>query len=276
MNANEISVWFILAIVGLIAVILGICRISIWVSDKRKTFVLENSLSIKSIKALNQVYKNKFHDLNNAYYHRIRCRSKAAYDRMHYTEELIAFVMSRQSFFDDLLKKVNENIKIYHEYKEDCEYILKREVVVWEKEIYIQIEKELFEKEKIKPICSVNIKIEKEYRSPKGRNFYQDYRIYREQEIATALVKIKDREEYRRSKEYERSKMSDSLRYDIMQRDGFRCVLCGSKASDDIRLHVDHVIPVSKGGKTVKNNLRTLCQSCNLGKRDKYDPNGLN
>ncbi|MBQ6207631.1 MAG: HNH endonuclease, partial [Oscillospiraceae bacterium] len=31
-----------------------------------------------------------------------------------------------------------------------------------------------------------------------------------------------------------------------------------------------------KGGKTVPENLRTLCDQCNLGKSDKYDPKGAN
>ena len=70
--------------------------------------------------------------------------------------------------------------------------------------------------------------------------------------------------------------MTPSLRYDVLKRDGFRCVICGACASDTIKLHVDHIIPVAKGGKTEFDNLRTLCSDCNLGKSDKYDPTGLN
>ena len=65
--------------------------------------------------------------------------------------------------------------------------------------------------------------------------------------------------------------MTDSLRYDVMQRDGFRCQLCGATAADGYKLHVDHIIPVSKGGKTEMGNLRTLCERCNMGKRDKIE-----
>ena len=69
----------------------------------------------------------------------------------------------------------------------------------------------------------------------------------------------------------QRRLMTDSLRYDIMRRDGFRCQLCGSTAQDGVKLHVDHVIPVSKGGKTELPNLRTLCERCNLGKSNKTE-----
>lgn len=74
----------------------------------------------------------------------------------------------------------------------------------------------------------------------------------------------------------ERSKLSASLRYDVLKRDNFRCTICGRSASDGVTLHVDHIKPVSKGGKTEMSNLRTLCDYCNLGKSDKYDPNGTN
>ncbi len=70
--------------------------------------------------------------------------------------------------------------------------------------------------------------------------------------------------------------MSDSIRYDVLKRDAFRCVICGRSAEDGVKLHVDHILPVSRGGKTEMGNLRTLCQSCNLGKRDKYDEYGVN
>jgi 5-methylcytosine-specific restriction endonuclease McrA len=67
----------------------------------------------------------------------------------------------------------------------------------------------------------------------------------------------------------ERAKMSASLRYSILKRDHFKCVLCGRTPEEDgVKLHVDHIIPISKGGKTEYDNLRTLCQDCNLGKSD--------
>jgi len=70
----------------------------------------------------------------------------------------------------------------------------------------------------------------------------------------------------------QRKLVTPSLRYDIMKRDGFRCVICGRRADDGVKLHVDHIKPVSKGGKSTPSNLRTLCQDCNLGKSAKFDP----
>ncbi|MCF7930479.1 MAG: HNH endonuclease [Acholeplasmataceae bacterium] len=68
----------------------------------------------------------------------------------------------------------------------------------------------------------------------------------------------------------QRAIISDDKRYDIMKRDGFKCCICGAKATDGVRLEVDHIMPVSKGGKSTDANLQTLCERCNKGKRDKY------
>lgn len=58
------------------------------------------------------------------------------------------------------------------------------------------------------------------------------------------------------------------LRYQVLKRDNFKCVLCGrSPATDpDVQLHVDHIVAFSLGGKTVPDNLRTACSDCNIGK----------
>jgi hypothetical protein len=63
-----------------------------------------------------------------------------------------------------------------------------------------------------------------------------------------------------------------SLRYKVLTRDKFRCVKCGTSPAVDVqcRLHVDHAMPFSRGGKTTPENLQTLCESCNLGKGNRH------
>jgi 5-methylcytosine-specific restriction endonuclease McrA len=58
------------------------------------------------------------------------------------------------------------------------------------------------------------------------------------------------------------------LRFKVLQRDNFSCKQCGASPAKDqsIELHIDHIIPWSKGGDTVFENLQTLCLKCNLGK----------
>ncbi len=58
------------------------------------------------------------------------------------------------------------------------------------------------------------------------------------------------------------------LRFQVLKRDNFTCVQCGASPAKDqsVELHVDHIKPWSKGGKTIYENLQTLCSKCNLGK----------
>jgi len=58
------------------------------------------------------------------------------------------------------------------------------------------------------------------------------------------------------------------LRFLVMRRDEFRCRLCGASQSATTRLDVDHILPWSKGGDTVFENLQTCCERCNIGKSD--------
>lgn len=63
----------------------------------------------------------------------------------------------------------------------------------------------------------------------------------------------------------ERKSLSKRVRFEVLKRDGFKCVYCGATAPD-VQLHIDHVDPVSKGGSDDFLNLVTSCQACNLGK----------
>jgi hypothetical protein len=64
-----------------------------------------------------------------------------------------------------------------------------------------------------------------------------------------------------------RKNIPAKLRLAVLKRDGNTCTLCGS-SPPGVVLHVDHIVPYSRGGMTEKRNLRTLCASCNLGKND--------
>ena len=48
----------------------------------------------------------------------------------------------------------------------------------------------------------------------------------------------------------------------ILDRDGWRCVLCGASS----RLEVDHIQPLWEGGAEEDSNLRALCKSCHIAR----------
>jgi hypothetical protein len=70
-----------------------------------------------------------------------------------------------------------------------------------------------------------------------------------------------------------REQITLSLRYSILRRDNFKCVLCGRSPATDTStiLEIDHIIPVSRGGTNDPKNLRTTCFECNRGKKDKLE-----
>lgn len=64
-----------------------------------------------------------------------------------------------------------------------------------------------------------------------------------------------------------REPISQKLRHQVLQRDHSKCRRCGQGPEDGVKLMVDHKIPVDWGGKTDLENLWTLCEPCNLGKK---------
>jgi hypothetical protein len=70
----------------------------------------------------------------------------------------------------------------------------------------------------------------------------------------------------------ERRDIPLGMRFKVLIRDRFKCVLCGDHPARnaDCVLHVDHIMPWSRGGKTRQDNLRTLCAACNVGRGNRY------
>ena len=69
----------------------------------------------------------------------------------------------------------------------------------------------------------------------------------------------------------QRALMTKKLREFIKNRDNFTCCNCGNSTHTEpnLLLEIDHIIPVSKGGYTVEENLQTLCWKCNRSKSNK-------
>lgn len=59
---------------------------------------------------------------------------------------------------------------------------------------------------------------------------------------------------------------------EIHERDGYRCHICGRKTRPDYKPshplypHLDHIIPISKGGSHTRDNVACCCHECNIKK----------
>lgn len=120
-----------------------------------------------------------------------------------------------------------------------------------------------------------------EYIAEQEREAEEKKRKALEREKAEIAAKIKERQRKRDLEKQVRQEMLDSGELygeqikrphiprevvdAIYKRDGGRCVYCGSVEN----LHLDHIIPFSRGGATNVENLQLLCQKCNLEKSNK-------
>jgi len=139
---------------------------------------------------------------------------------------------------------------------------------------YCSIEQKLYAKRRLQdPQSATLIRATVVYTSPQGRNSYarcvdltfeqlkQEFaaaRAVRSQQSTTAFLR-----------QQERSRITAGVRWKVFARDSYRCRHCGISADLGAVLHVDHIIPISKGGTSELGNLQTLCQDCNLGKSNR-------
>jgi hypothetical protein len=65
-----------------------------------------------------------------------------------------------------------------------------------------------------------------------------------------------------------REPISPGLRHRVVHAANSTCACCGRSPANTrgLAVHVDHIVPVSKGGSDDVSNLQVLCADCNLGK----------
>ena len=230
-------------------------------------------------------------DINNAFHfvpvlpvytYKRKVNSKAKYDRFDFDKCFDEIIEGEYDTMNDRIQAIIVNSRMKEEYLgvigKAPDYIDKQTARTMKVPLSLarKYEKKIADDATLKPVTIFHCICHVSYCSPQGRNYYEKQKEYSVEELIQHLQSVQSKQLLKESKSYQRKVMTDSLRYDIMKKDGFKCVLCGRTVKDGVKLHVDHIIPIAKGGKTEKNNLRTLCASCNFGKGDKYDANGVN
>lgn len=62
-----------------------------------------------------------------------------------------------------------------------------------------------------------------------------------------------------------KQRIPKNIRRIVLERDGYHCVYCDEDLTNE-EIHLDHVIPESRGGPTTIDNLQVTCRKCNLAK----------
>ena len=270
--------YILLAVFALILLLIGIF------ARRRQQCEKVKSLSTKyhQMKAINQKYH--FYEFFITQKIRRTYQSLQQFRRCSMRDILIDDISERKDFWRELLKEANENRTNFLRYCGEIDTLRDTEGVIIQgsgisQKRFLKLEKQLCEENRLCPPLSVEVVVYASYSSRKGRNHYEDTKQYSFDEVKEAYHEMIQIEKKRNSeaarRRAERAKVTPSLRYKVFSRDHFRCQICGASQEDGVTLHVDHIIPVSKGGKTEMSNLRTLCDMCNLGKGDKIEDEDL-
>lgn len=136
-------------------------------------------------------------------------------------------------------------------------------------------EERMFNSRKLrKPEPHARIHATVAYRSSRGQNVYSRAIEMNWEQLLAALAATQSEREQQSNSQFlrqrERALMTGRLRMQVLRRDDFRCKMCGASGRDGVELHVDHVVPVSYGGRTMPENLQALCKACNLGKSNTF------
>jgi len=110
-----------------------------------------------------------------------------------------------------------------------------------------------------------------EYEKRTGKKFRDPDRQIRQCHQEGLLIKVK-KGVYKYDPDLiEKRELEDftkQQKQEILQRDNYRCVICGRGQNEGLELHVDHIKPKDKGGKATIENGQTLCSIHNFRKKN--------
>lgn len=272
-----ISLMFILVVLGLIVYLIYITY-----HHKRKRcieFLMQNSSAIKTLNEINKEYN--FYDVNGNkclehtydngfFFNEISCQDfliyKLQFCKYEFEKEINLIHLNRKKY-DSYCKKLAS--LIFGEYTSEIENI--------NRDYLIKLEKRIVYSKQKKPILEFEIKVKINRSNLDGIIYDSKYDIFNSYEISTLISRMKnkngnfynDKEIWDSICRVERGKVSNRMRFAIYQRDGYRCVCCG-RTQNETYLEIDHIKPISKGGKSTYDNLQTLCRRCNQYKGNTY------
>jgi hypothetical protein len=269
-------------IVSAVAVIGVLVLIIVWVqiAASRRTLVLNSSSALGGLAQLNSIFAPAFGSYPRVHFdYNTRVNSKAKLDRYNLQAFMRTCLLESESQVASCIEaRLQAEVK-YVDYRKRYDELGRQSLGRscsdrLDDARYRSIEQKLYAKRQLPhPQSATLIRATVFYTSPQGRNSYSRCwdltfdqlqhefaaaRAVRSQQGTTAFLR-----------QQERSRITAGVRSKVLARDGYRCRHCGISADLGAVLHVDHIIPISKGGTSDLGNLQTLCQDCNLGKSNR-------
>ena len=264
----------------LIALVLYL--IYLYINKKYTDFVLEHSMAIKEINELNEKYVfntipnfDMSHSYDNeVFFNNISTKDYLIYQLVFKKKEVrsaISSALENKKLYTPYISSVN-NCQFNRYDTEDLPKIQK---------LLSIIEKNNFNSRIKKPITDFSIKVQLVQTKINDRYVDSKTDIFISETIEEIIDQINQKYDGRYLNDsiwqsicrVERGRVSNKMRFAIYERDGHRCKKCGRRTDD---LEVDHIFPISKGGKSTFDNLQTLCHHCNTMKSNTVEAGVIN
>ena len=247
---------------------------------KYEEFVLKNSVALQKILEINKKYA--FYTCSSNHSEKHTYDNKDFYDSISCQDYLIYQLQFKKY---DVLKDIKNVLSNKHKYNLYCnevnsincfgEFIDSTGKL--DREHLLSLEKDMFDKSKLTPTIFFTISIYLYCSKINGQVYNWKHQTFNSEEILTLIKRLEnkrgdfynDRDIWDALCRVERGNLSNKMRFQIYERDGYRCCKCGKFGSNN-DLEIDHIKPISKGGKTTYDNLQTLCKSCNKEKGNTY------
>lgn len=246
------------------------------ISEKKYIdFVLEHSLALRTLREINLNYRFKEirkinfehnYDFQNAF-NNITCEDYLVYQLVNIDgiKDAVKTALKDALFNNELFKKYEQEIEEKCPFGQYDTTELPKNLIKLAK-----AENEINEERRLHPITVFSITVKLKLVSRHGRCINSNSAFFYPKQLKDIIFKInqKDGDYYLCGEiwdslcKVERGKIDRDLREHILARDNHRCKHCGSTEN----LEIDHIVPISKGGKSTPDNLQVLCHDCNTEK----------
>lgn len=239
-----------------------------------ENYVLLHSKAIIQLNKINKKYNFlalKYNNYKMIYDYRVN------YDNVSPSDLFLCYVEKNYSLIKEDIKINNINYTTYLKYKEEVnnikDFIRYKYKTICSLNSIQKLERKLF-LSRIHPAINnqyhIKVIVYLQDESVPSLKIISKTKVFYEDDIEFAKeLSLKNNKGFYLNKDFwdakvrvERAKVSKKMRLSILSRDHFKCKYCGST----LNLEIDHIIPISKGGKSEYNNLQTLCHLCNVNK----------
>lgn len=253
------------------------------INKKYTLFINEHSIALRNLNSINDKYS--FADIpcldmdesydNEYYYNNISPKDYLTYQLVHiqqHVKEAIQSAADNKNLFEEYQKEMSDMCTI-GKYDTDTIPLNPKKL--------LKTENEIISSKKKYPTVVFRIKVMIWLTYIIGKPYSRKQQTFNSTEINDIITAVNrkrgsyylDDEVWKSICRVERGKVTNRVRFYIYRRDNYRCRKCGRKSNN---LEIDHIFPISKGGKSTLDNLQSLCHSCNTAKANAVEYGATN